>query len=320
MLPSTAFIGWFAVLLAGGAGTDSFDPERAWQAARTVTLGDVAVLVTAALVLSLVLNPFQFAATQLLEGYWGRTRWAAVAAAARINRHRQLLRSLVETASAARRDLKAAALAAGGDVPDLLLTKSGDTVMHLLVRAEAADDHKGQYPDPSRVLPTRLGNALRSFEDAAGKEYGLDALRVAGHLSLLVANERTAYVRDTRESLDLAVRLCMVFALATPITGLLMAGEGAWVVLALVPYAVAYLSYRGAILAAIGYGNAVRFQIDLDRFALYEALNVPEPATTDLERQMNGELMSVLSRNPKKWTSVSLRYRRSWRARPGRGG
>ena len=80
--------------------------------------------------------------------------------------------------------------------------------------------------------------------------------------------------------------------------------HGPWLLLALVPYGIAYLSYRGAIVVAHEYGSAVSTMIDLDRFALYDSLHLPPPATTTAERRMNAQLMELISPNPE----IVLRY------------
>lgn len=82
--------------------------------------------------------------------------------------------------------------------------------------------------------------------------------------------------------------------LATPLTAVLLADDGAWLLLTLAPYAVGYLAYRGAVSCAQAYGNAVRFQIDIDRFALYRALRVTPPGDSSTERSQNRKLISSL--------------------------
>ena len=80
--------------------------------------------------------------------------------------------------------------------------------------------------------------------------------------------------------------------------------HGPWLLLALAPYGVAYLSYRGAVVVAHEYGAAVAAMIDLDRFALYAALRMPRPIDTAAERRMNAKLMKLLTHNPQ----TVLRY------------
>ena len=64
-----------------------------------------------------------------------------------------------------------------------------------------------------RMMPTRLGNVLRRYEDTAGRQYGLDIVRIAPHLNLVARPEHREYVDDCRKGLDLGVRLCVLFAL-----------------------------------------------------------------------------------------------------------
>ncbi|MGH3771060.1 MAG: hypothetical protein ACRDRW_06655 [Pseudonocardiaceae bacterium] len=65
---------------------------------------------------------------------------------------------------------------------------------------EAAEKRPQRYPkEINRVMPTRLGNALRRFEDAAGSQYRLDAILTAPHFSLIAPDEHTQYLRESRQ-------------------------------------------------------------------------------------------------------------------------
>ncbi len=94
--------------------------------------------------------------------------------------------------------------------------------------------------------------------------------------------------------MDMSIRLCLTGLLLVPLTAVLLANDGYWVLLASAPYLLAYLAYRGAISAAEAYGNAVTFQIDLGRFALYQALHVPLPPDASAEQDSNASLMRLL--------------------------
>jgi hypothetical protein len=167
------------------------------------------------------------------------------------------------------------------------------------LRAEAARAAYRQYPEAGRrMMPTRLGNVLRRHEDKAGRQYGLSILRIAPHLNLVAAKEHRDYVDDCRKGLDLGVRLCVLFALATVLSFGLLIGDGAWLLLALAPYCVSYLAYRGAISSAQAYGTALSTLIDLNRFALYDQLHVPSPSSTAVERSRNTQLLKLLSDAP----------------------
>jgi hypothetical protein len=153
-----------------------------------------------------------------------------------------------------------------------------------------------EYDD---IMPTRLGNVLRKYERQAGSQYGLDAVSVIQQISFVASAERLAYVGDQRQLLDLSVRMCATSIVATLVAVASLWRHGPWLLLALVPYGVAYLSYRGAVVVAHEYGAAISAMIDLDRFALYDSLRLPYPRDTATERQMNAKLVQILSHKGK---------------------
>ncbi len=153
----------------------------------------------------------------------------------------------------------------------------------------------GMHAEYDNIMPTRLGNALRKYERQAGSQYGLDAVSVIQHVSFVAPTERLAYVGDQRQLLDLSVRMSATSIIATLIAITALWRHGPWMLLALVPYGVAYLSYRGAVVVAHEYGAAVAAMIDLDRFALYDSLRLPRPKDTAAERRMNAKLMKLLT-------------------------
>ena len=164
-----------------------------------------------------------------------------------------------------------------------------------ILLGKPAEAEAAAYPSaPRRTMPTRLGNALRRYEDDLGRQYGLKGLQVAPHLSMSAAAEHDAYLGDTRTQMDVAIRLCGLFLLATPMTALLLAGSGWWVLGTLFPYLVSYVSYRGAVASAHSYGSALFTLMDLDRFQLYAALHLPLPVSTLEERRQNAHLMELL--------------------------
>ncbi len=136
-------------------------------------------------------------------------------------------------------------------------------------------------------MPTRLGNALRRDEDKIGQQYGLSALAVAGHISLVAPTEQAAYVTDARQQLDRAVRLCSVGLLASVLTSGWLVTGGWLLALALVPLTFAHLCYRGSVAAAQDYTYAVAVVLDLNRFALYDALHVNLPGSSGAEVAQN---------------------------------
>ncbi len=104
--------------------------------------------------------------------------------------------------------------------------------------------------------------------------------------------------------MDLAVRTTMTFALAFLATISYLWHSGLWLLVALIPYALTYLCYRGSVVAAQSYGIAMSTIIALNRFALYESLHLPSPSTTFQERHANGTLMDLLGGE----SNVSAQY------------
>ena len=71
-----------------------------------------------------------------------------------------------------------------------------------------------------------------------------------------------------------------------------------WVLVAVGPYALAYFSYRGSVVAARHYGSAFDALINLDRFALYQQLHLPPPISTADERETNTRMADLLDHDP----------------------
>ena len=199
--------------------------------------------------------------------------------------------ALVDLALATQSESVAAQLRANPKrIPSVVATvansRAGDGMLGPLVRQESTARAIGPTPASSGSGPP-AGNALRMHEDTAGRQYGLRAIPIAPHLSLTADPDHVAYQADARQELDLAVRVCVLAALATAVTAVLLADDRAWVLLALGPYAVAYLAYRGAVFSAHAYGTSVATVLDLNRFGLHERLRLPAPDDADQERTQN---------------------------------
>jgi len=85
--------------------------------------------------------------------------------------------------------------------------------------------------------------------------------------------------------------------IATLVSVLFLWNDGLWLAVATVPYSLAYLFYRGAVVTAHEYGTAVAALVDLNRFTLYERLHLPLPEDIDEELKLNERLSSVLDFN-----------------------
>lgn len=259
----------------------------------------------------------------MLEGYWGPSRLARAAVKLRTAHYRgkaQKIENRLEEHGDGLQDKLIDHLGAGADelstdewqreMDNYLLEEADEEALSHALAEDIYAKAKSRFPGRARMMPTRLGNALRAVEDRAGRQYGLDAITVAPHLALIAPESHVAYLQDSREQLDLAVRLCSVSLLATVITVPAVLTDGLWLLLALIPYTLAYVAYRAAVSAADEFMTAVSTIIDLDRLALYRHLGLSRPQTTHQERRRNAKLMLLLQNEPADQAEpeVSLTY------------
>ncbi len=234
----------------------------AWRAVTTMTVGQA----VAGLLALIALHPLQLPMVRLLEGYW--PRWATPLAD--YGRWRQERR---------RRKL-------------MIASTPPDTDDHRAIQraGQAGELLRSAFPLGDRLLPTALGNALTAAESRAGREYGFDGIVAWPRLYPLLAEPVRAVVDDRRDSLDVAARFSVTMLAAAVLSVPVLAGTGWWLLLALVPLAMSRIAYRGAVAAAVGYGESVRVAFDLHRFDLLRALHLPLPATHEIERARNEHL------------------------------
>jgi len=200
----------------------------------------------------------------LLEGYGGLGRLHRRFVLARLLVYRRRRLALIDTRDVARMHRKALTLRRLGD-------RQYERYAYVLIAEQEANRALAGFPEEAwRVMPTRLGNALRRHEDAAGRPYDLNAVGVMPHIALCAPPEHLAYLNDQRTLLDLSVRLCVVSLLAAAAGFVLLARDGLWLLLCLAPYLLAYVFCRGSIVAANRYGTAVSTVVALGRFRLYE--------------------------------------------------
>ena len=308
-IPSFFLVGFTFALIESGAWSESGSLNWAKAGSAFAHLSNLASLVVISIVLGVAVHPIQFALVQFYEGYWGTGRWAQRARVVRILHYRDRYcahrnEELTASAELEENDEEARLREAAGD--DEWITLKAERRVTLRSIADEGRRLAAGYPPPNdvgmyeeydNIMPTRLGNALRKYERLAGSQYGLDAVSVIQQVSFVAQPERLAYVGDQRQLLDLSVRMSATGIVATLIAISGLWRHGAWLLLALAPYGVAYLSYRGAVVVAHEYGAAVAAMIDLDRFTLYDALRMPHPTDTTDERRMNANLMELLTHN-----------------------
>jgi hypothetical protein len=287
VIPSSLYTVFVYVLIASDSLHHSPNWSDSFKSLEQLGVGGIAFLAFLSIALGVLIHPAQFAIVQFFEGYWGNSRIARVARAQRIIRYQRLCHDLRKSRINAKKKLPQPPIAEAGRAASraALLSEIGE-----------ADRIRAGFPDDlDYVMPTRLGNVLRRAESQAGSQYGLDALQVVPHLLLAAPQSHVDYVNDQRSQLDLAVRMTFMSSLAAPTAVLFLWPWHFWILIALVPYVLAYLSYRGSVVAASHYGSALDTLINLDRFELYKQLHLPLPAGIKAEQETNRTLTRLFN-------------------------
>jgi len=290
VIPSALYVVFVYLLIASGSWTHSPNWERAFTSLEHISIGGIGALVFLSIGLGLVIHPIQFALVQFLEGYWGTARFAQFIRAQRILRYQRLCEDLDK--------VKAEAIETLHSLPE----EGADYPVHLAQltsrRGEAARILDNFPRADSNIMPTRLGNMLRRYESQSGVQYGMDALQAVPHLLLIAPPNHVEYVNDQRSQLDLTVRFTFISLAASATAVFFMWPYGFWILIAAIPYMLAYLTYRGAVVAAGHYGSSFDTLINLDRFLLYEQLHLPLPVDTNAERLTNEKMKGLFEYGP----------------------
>ncbi|MGW7540138.1 hypothetical protein ACWGKQ_03300 [Streptomyces sp. NPDC054770] len=267
-LPVFLVAGYVWLLVSAGAASGRPDFSVPWHRMSSLTLAQAAVGLVAVVVVAVLLTPLQAGTTRLLEG--------------------DLPRPLAAAGRAWQRRLRARRLVVLGQ----LLDGAGDPDHAAVQRAGRLGDRlRRRYPaEPTELRPTALGNTLAAMEDSAGSQYGYDAVVAWPRLYPVLDPATRVLVDDRRTALDACARLCTAFAVAAVVSAGLLADDGPWLTLALAPSGLAWLSYVSAVRSAEAYAVAVEVAFDLNRFALYDALRLPQPENATAERELNRRL------------------------------
>ncbi|MGP4022443.1 hypothetical protein [Actinomadura sp. 3N407] len=282
--PSYAAALYILILVWAGAPADRVSFWRAWQTATQLGVGEAILIFVAVVLAALLLQPLQLSLTRLLEGQWPVKRMREAGRKYQAWRARPLR----ETA-----DQPVGVLPDGRPNPALQEAGAADAVYYR------------RYPqDENLIRPTALGNALTAMEAGAGDVYGWDAVVAWPRLYPLLGDRMRALVDEARDTLDMSVRLCVVTALLVPVSLGLLHESGLWLLLTLLPLAVSWTAYTGAVRAAQTYAGTVHAAFDLHRFDLITALRLPLPLSSAGER----EQAKALCRMWRQGVPVDSRY------------
>lgn len=277
------------------------------------TLGDDATRATVfglvgTAVLGLVLAALQTPLYRILEGYLGWPERLFEARRRRQLAHKHLLRNRVDAASLVDRDQ--AGLLSDADQPTLAAFRAHPIVSRYLdadVRKGAVwlallDERLHRYPvDDRQVAATRLGNAIRRFEEYGYDRYRLDSQVLWHELNAIVPEPARKQADDGRTSVDFFVSLLYGHLLVAVVAGVDLATGTAvhpWLVagtMVALPL-LAAVWYRVAVVATDEWAGAVRAMVNLGRQPLATALGLTLPREIEEERAMwslTGELVGA---------------------------
>lgn len=269
-LPTYAAVLFLVVLVWAGAPGPEIDFNNAWRSAADLGVGEAILIAITITLIAALTHPLQLAIMRILEGGW--PAWA------------RPLTALSRTIQKRHR----AQLAAREELPE----DPAATISEQQIQAAglAGTRLRRMFPPPDLLRPTTLGNALTAMEATAGEPYGFDAVVAWPRLYPVLGERMRIIVNDRRNTLDSAARISATMAVTTVISALALARSGWWLLLSLIPLALARIAYIGAVRAATAYGEAVRTAFDLHRFDLLTALHLPLPEDPETERRGNTQL------------------------------
>jgi hypothetical protein len=220
---------------------------------------------------SILVHTFRFPVLRLLEGYWP---WPFNFFSSKIIAYRQLTFHKKYN-----------------DLHHLKAYESKDE-LDFTQRSRLAQLEVWAHWNPTKpndLLPTALGNIIRSREQSPADRYGLDAMVCWPRLWALLPENVRDDLTKARNSLDQMIELWLwgllffIFIAWTPwvlVLGLLWVG----------------ITYNMSLQAAMTYGELLESSFDLYRLSLYDALGWPRPQNREEEKANGYSLTEFLWR------------------------
>jgi hypothetical protein len=153
---------------------------------------------------------------------------------------------------------------------------------------------------PEAIMPTRLGNIFKSAELYPYLRYRIDAVLIWPRLYVLLPQTFSEALANIKSSLDLMLIVSFLSCWLAPI------GLACWVsfslgwVLSLLTFLggllVSWLAYRGAVKAAVAYGELIRAAFDLHRGTVIRALGLKTPTSLAEEHILWNNINTYLYR------------------------
>lgn len=188
-------------------------------------------------------------------------------------------------------------------------------------RDEAGRTKVSSYPRISSVLPTRLGNVIRAFENYPYRQYGMSGIELWPRLLPLIPPDHATTIETAKTRFDfmlnasaLSVALALL-VLTTAVFAPLEPGDGtlAEITVALACAGLSIAFYRGSVGRAEEWGGHVKAAFDLYRRKLLVELGIRGvPMTLREEREIWRELrLQITYLDPWDGSAPSLRFEES---------
>jgi hypothetical protein len=161
-----------------------------------------------------------------------------------------------------------------------------------------AMEQLGLYPEsPERIMPTRLGNALRSLEGYGADRFGLDSQQFWYELVGTADEAVRRESEEARSQVDVfvaAISVAAFLAIACVAVCLQIGIRGAPLALGLASLAFLPIAYWQALRNMKEWTNSVRAMVNLGRRKVAEGIGLEMPWKLDHERDMWHSLSLVL--------------------------
>lgn len=164
------------------------------------------------------------------------------------------------------------------------------------------------------VMPTRLGNILRSAELYSKQRYEIESALIWPRLYSILPSSFSNPLNSARGSLELMLIISTLSLFFSLITGIyLIAIGGVWwlfPICFLGGFMLSYLAYSSALVSAIAYGQLVRSAFDLYKDDLRKEMGYEAPNSLDDERKFWTNLCQLI-RHREEQRRNALRYTNS---------
>lgn len=158
------------------------------------------------------------------------------------------------------------------------------------------------YPDsPGLILPTRLGNVIRSFEYYSHQQYRIDSIQLWPRLVAVIPESYAVSVDDAKTTFDFMMNcsvLSLLLAFSIVLAGLVFPASLTstwavvyWLTTATVFISISHLFYRLSINRAGAWGSLIKGSFDLYRWELLKELgHKQKPESREEERRLWAEI------------------------------